>query len=133
MGHHTYERQRKNKDNEVGDEVGYCECVLQYQCLDTFAVIDFVRKSRPEVIKVYPTREHLCKEERNSPGYNNRYHGEHDSIKMSAVIWSENPAVEEHEAQLDQAQSQDQHQLYCPEYLPSVSQRSGAACGFLPD
>ena len=79
---------------------------------------------------MYATSEHLCKEERNSPGYNDRYHSEHDPIKTFAVIWSENPAVEEHEAQLDKAQSQDQHQLYCPKYLASVSQRDGAACGF---
>lgn len=132
MGHHAYERQRENKDDEIGDEIGYCECVLQYQCLDASAVTYFVWESRPEVIKVYSTREHLCKEERNSPGYNDRYHSEHDSIEMLAVIWSENSAVEEHEAQLDKAQSQDQHQLYCPKYLVSVRQRNGAAWSFLP-
>ena len=70
---------------------------------------------------MYATREHLCEEERNGPGYNDRYHSVHDSIKMFAVTWSENSAVEEHKAQLDKAQGQDQHQLDCPEYLPSVS------------
>ena len=130
MGHHTYERQRKNKDDEVGDEVRDCKCVLQYQCFDTYAVMYFVRESLPEVIEVYPTREQLCEEERNSPGYNDRYHSKHDSIEIFAVIWSENSAVEEHEAQLHKAQSQDQHQLYCPEYLSSISQRNGAACSF---
>ena len=84
-------------------------------------MILFVRKSRPEVIEVYPTREHLCKEERKGPGYNDRYDSEHDPIKMFAVTCSENSAVEEHKAQLDEAQGQEQHQLYCPEYLPSVS------------
>lgn len=70
---------------------------------------------------MYPTREHLCKEERNGPGYDDRDHREEDAIEMFAVTRSENPAVEKHKAQLDRAQGQDQHQLHCPEYLTLVS------------
>ena len=103
-GHQTYERQGKNKDNKISNKVRYCECILQYQCPDTSTVTSFVRNSRPEIIEVHPTCEKLCEEERNSPGYNDRYHTEHDSIKMFAVTWPEDSAVEEHKAQLDKAQ-----------------------------
>lgn len=53
--------------------------------------------------------EHEREQERSSPSNYDRYHAEHHSIKCFAVTYSEDSTIEEHEAQLDGAQSQDKH------------------------
>lgn len=87
------------------------------------AIFLFFEKRRPVIGRVRLANEKVAKEEADNPNNNEADHSVYDAFEGVAFALGEDAFVEEHEAELDQAQTRNLHQLDRPQDL-AACQRS---------